>query len=140
MFTYSPLEKALEKQSKLNEGQRRKQVETLKVLKPEKSQQDLKSVEGLFLKEIRTNDIKNELDEITGWEEKIKRTNSKYEKSKHIYDFQQLKTIRSFAESSINDKTTVSEADEDQRNLLENVVEFNNKPRPKTEESKMKKK
>ena len=68
LFTYSPLEKALEKQSKLNEGQRRKQVEALKVLKPEESQQDLKSVEGLFLKEIRTNDIKNELDEIAGWE------------------------------------------------------------------------
>ena len=38
-FTYSPLGEALEKQIKAIEDQRKKQVEVLKVLQPEESQQ-----------------------------------------------------------------------------------------------------
>ena len=49
-LTYSSLGKALEKQIKTIEEQGRKQVEVLKVLNPDESQQDLKSVESLFQK------------------------------------------------------------------------------------------
>ena len=49
-FTYSPLREAFEKQIKTIKDQVRKQVEPLKVLKPEESQQDLKSLAGTFLK------------------------------------------------------------------------------------------
>ena len=83
---------------------------------------------------MRTNEIKNELDEIRGWKEEIKRNNLKYETNKHIYDFQQLKTIRSFGESIVSGKITVGEADEDQSNLLESRMEFNNKYRARTKE------
>ena len=41
-FTYSFLGKALEKQIKTTEDQRRKQFEALRLLKPEESQEDLK--------------------------------------------------------------------------------------------------
>ena len=51
-FTYSSLGKALEKQIKTIEDHGGKQVKALKVFIPEKSQQDLKSIEGLFRKEI----------------------------------------------------------------------------------------
>ena len=71
-FTYSPLGKAFEKQIKIIEDQGRKQVEALKVLKLEKSQQYLKSIEGIFPKDMRINEIKNELDEITKWEKKLR--------------------------------------------------------------------
>ena len=50
------------------EDQWRKQVELLKVLKPEERQQDLKSIVGIFSKEIRTDKIENELDEIRKWQ------------------------------------------------------------------------
>ena len=56
-FTYYPLVKASEKQIKTIEDPRRKQVEVLKVLKPEKGQQDLKSVKEVFPKKMRTNEI-----------------------------------------------------------------------------------
>ena len=48
---------------------------------------------------MRTNLIKNEIDEIKKCEEKIKRKDLKYETKKYIYDFQQYETIRSFGES-----------------------------------------
>ena len=34
---------------------------------------DIKSVEGLFPKVMRTNEIKSEIDEIKKWEEKLNR-------------------------------------------------------------------
>ena len=50
------------------EDQWRKQVELLKVLKQEERQQDLKSIVGIFSKEIRTDKIENELNEIRKWQ------------------------------------------------------------------------
>ena len=84
-FTYSPLGKAFEKQIKLIEDQRIKQVEALKGLKSEEDKQDIKSIEGIFPKDMRTNEIKNEIVEIKNSEEKIKRKDLKYEIKKiHI--------------------------------------------------------
>ena len=68
-----------------------KEENKLKLLKPEEIKQDLKSIEGLFPKELTTNEIKNELAEIIGWEEKIKRNILKYETNRRIYDLQKLK-------------------------------------------------
>ena len=72
-FSYSPLRKAFEKQTKTTEEQGKKQVEALEVLKTEKNKGDIKSVEGLFPKVMRTNEIKSEIDEIKKWEEKLNR-------------------------------------------------------------------
>ena len=62
---------------------------------------------------MRNNEIKNEIDDIKKWEEKFKQEENKYK-----YDFQQYETIRSFGESIYADKSTINEAEEDQRNLL----------------------
>ena len=81
-FTYSPLGKAFEKQRKTTKGQRIKQIESLKSLKPNgdlkalkalkpEENQELESTEGLFQRNMRTDQIKNEIDEIRKWEEKI---------------------------------------------------------------------
>ena len=48
---------------------------------------------------MRTNEIKNEIDRIEEWHEKIERKDLKCETKKYIYDFQQYETIRSFGES-----------------------------------------
>ena len=58
-FSYSPVGKALEKQIKTIEDQEIKQVEALKALKSEENKQDIKSIEGIFQKDMRTNEIKN---------------------------------------------------------------------------------
>ena len=68
-FTYFSLQKDSEKEMKTLQEQGRKQVEALKVLKQEENQQDLKSTEGLFPKEMIPIKIKDESDEISGWEE-----------------------------------------------------------------------
>ena len=64
----------------------------------------------------------------------------KYEANKYKYDFQQLETIRCFDESIFYNDISISEAEEDQSNLLlKYFTEFTNKSKPKTKEGKMKK-
>ena len=55
-----------------------KQVEPLKVLKPEENKEQIKSIEEIFSKDMRANEIKNEIYEIKIWKEKIKREDLKY--------------------------------------------------------------
>ena len=52
------------------------------------------SVEGIFPKDMRTSEIKNEVDEIKKWEKNIKRKYLKYETKKYTYDFQQYQIIK----------------------------------------------
>ena len=87
-FTYSPLSKAFEKQMKTIEDQGIKQTEALKTLKQEKNKEDIKSIEKIFPKEMKTNEIKNEIDEIKKWEEKIKAKDLIYKVNKCKYGFQ----------------------------------------------------
>ena len=54
-------------------------------------------------------------------------------------DFQQFETIRSFGDSIYIGKISIDEADMDQTNLLVNIVDFNNKSRPRSREDKDKK-
>ena len=88
---------------------------------------------------MRTNEIKNEIDEIKKWKDKIKRKDLKYETKICIYDFQQFETIKSFGDSIYTGKINRDESEMDQSNLLENMVEFNNKSRLKEKEGKAKK-
>ena len=80
-FLYSLLGKAFEKQIKtiedqwtsraLNiEDQGIKQVETLKTLKLNESKQDIKQIDRIFPKEMKTNENKNETDEIKNGKKK----------------------------------------------------------------------
>ena len=88
---------------------------------------------------MRTDEIKNEIDEIKKWEEKIERKDLKYKINKYLSDCQQFERVRSFSDSIYTSKITIDEADMDQTNLLENIATFNNKSKPKTKESKDKK-
>ena len=110
----------------------------MEFLNPEKNQK-LKSIEGLFPKEMRSNEIKNEIDEIQKWEDKIKRKDLKYETYKYIYDFQQFETIRPFGNSIYAGKISINETEMHQTNLLENLVKFNDKSRARSKEDKNKK-
>ena len=85
---------------------------------------------------MRTDEIKNEIYEIKKWEEKIKQKDLKYESGKYKYDFQQYETIRSFGEGIYFGKMYIHDAEMNQTNLLENMVKYNNKSRPKTKEGK----
>ena len=54
-FIYFLLGKAFEKHIKTNEDQVIKQVEALQALKPEGNKETIKSIAGIFPKQMRTN-------------------------------------------------------------------------------------
>ena len=63
--------------------------------------------------------------------EKIKPKDLKYKANNHIYYFQQFETIRSFGSNVYIGKISIDEAKMGGTNLLESLIEFNNKSRPK---------
>ena len=69
--------------------------------------------------------------DIRKWEEKIKRKGLKYKTNKDLYDFQKFETMRSFGDSIYSGKINIDEVEMDQTNLLESMVKFNNKSKPK---------
>ena len=63
----------------------------------------------------------------------------KFKAKKYTYSIRQYEIIRSFGESVNTRKASLVEVEEDQINLLKNLVEFNNKSRPKSKHGKDKK-
>ena len=71
-FAYSSLGKAFEKQIRTIEGQRRKQVEPLKVFKPVEHQQKPESIQGIFSEDLGSSEIiKNQRNETKKLKEQI---------------------------------------------------------------------
>ena len=60
----------------------------------------------------------------------------KYETNRQIYDFQQLDITRSFGDNIYTGNISINKAGIDKTNLLENMVDFNIKSRPKAKEGK----
>ena len=56
-----------------------------------------------------------------------------------VYDFKVFKTIKSFGDSIYNHKIGIHEANQEQADLLEYILSFNNKIKPKSDEDKNKK-
>ena len=88
---------------------------------------------------MRANEIKNEIDDIKKWEENIERKDLKYETNKHMHNFQQFETIRSFGANIFTGKISMDAGKMDQTNLLESMIKFDNESRPRKKENKDKK-
>ena len=136
-FTYSPLGKAFEKQIKTIEDKGQKQIDALESLKPK---EQTKSIEEMFLEGYDSAEIKNELNKIKEYEKKVNRDNMIYYSSKEPFDFRMFKTIRSFGDDIYSSKITINEADQEQSDLVEYILNFNNKTRPKNKDDKKKQK
>ena len=61
-----------------------KQIESLKALKPEENKKP-ESNEGIFPKDTRIDEIKNEIYEIKKWKEKIKQEGLKYKTKNYMF-------------------------------------------------------
>ena len=85
---------------------------------------------------MRNNETTNEIDEIKKWEENITRKDLKYETKKCTIKYE---TARSFADSIYARKANIINAEENHRNMFKNIVEFNDKSRPRSREGKYKK-
>ena len=61
-----------------------------------------------------------------------------YYSSKEPFDFRMFKTIRSFGDDIYSSKITINEADQEQSDLVEYILNFNNKTRLKNKDGKKK--
>ena len=59
-----------------------------------------------------------------------------YYSSKEPFDFIPFKTIRSFDENIYSGKVPINEANKEHTDLLEYILNFNNKARPKNKDDK----
>ena len=71
---------------------------------------------------------------------KVNRNDMVYYWSKEPFDFKTFKAIRSFSENIYSGKITINEADHEQADLVEYILNFNNKTRPKNKDDKKNKK
>ena len=59
-----------------------------------------------------------------------------YYSSKEPFDFNAFKTIRSFGENIYNGKITINKANQEEADLLEYIINVNNKARPRSKNDK----
>ena len=59
-----------------------------------------------------------------------------YYSSKETFDFKTFERIRSLDENIYSGKTTINEANQEQGDLLEYNLKFNNKARPRNKDNK----
>ena len=59
-----------------------------------------------------------------------------YHSSKESFDFNAFKTMRTFDEDIYNGKITINEADQEQGDLVNHTLNFNNKTRLKNNSDK----
>ena len=129
-FTYSPLGKAFEKQTKSIEDQGEKQLKAIKD----------STINKIYIPENILNDeAKKELDKSSEIEKNVNREKLVYKKNIRTYDFQNFQTIRTFARDIYNGEISLEEANADQEKLLDEIILFNKKTKPKSEIKKQEK-
>ena len=85
------------------------------------------------------DEAKKELDKISEIEKDVDREKLVYKTNIHAYDFQTFQTIRTFARDIYNGEISLEEANEDQEKLLDEIIYFNKKTKPKNERKKQEK-
>ena len=114
-FTYSPLGKAFEKQTKTIEDQRKKQVDALESLKT--SDKEVPSIKDFKPKEKLNPEIINEIKRIEEEEKKVNRNKMVYKATNKTYDFRKFKTIRAFGSEIKNNVINENMANVEQSEL-----------------------
>ena len=69
---------------------------------------------------------------------KIQQIEMIYYSRKKPFDFKRFKTIGSFRENIYSGKIAINQAKEEQADLIECILNFNNKARPKNKDNKKK--
>ena len=131
-FTYSPLGKGLEKQTKTIEDQGEKQVVALESLKD--SDKKLTPIKDFISIQILNPDINNEIKRIEELEKKVDRNKMVYKATNITYDFRKFKTMRAFGNEIRNNVIDIDTANEKQNELLEYVTKFRRGTKPNNPE------
>ena len=127
-FTYSPLGKAFEKQTKTIEEQGEKQIKAINDT----------TFKKYIPENILNDEAKKELDKISEIEKDVDREKLVYKTNINTYDFQNFQTIRTFARYIYNGDISLEEANEDQEKLLDEIVYFNKKTKKQEKEDNIK--
>ena len=90
-------------------------------------------------KSTLNNESEKEIDKIKEIENSIDKEKLIYRSNKHTYDFRNFQTIRTFGKDIYEGEITFEEADEDQPNLLNSIIDFKNKTRPQNNIKKQEK-
>ena len=133
-FNYSPLGKAFKKQIENIEDQGEKQIKAIQ------NGTNEVTIKNIITENILNDEAKKEIDKITEIEKTVDREKLLYRASEYTYSFQNFRIIRAFGRDIYNDEITLKEADEDQASLLNEIMNFRDKTKPKDEEKKKKKK
>ena len=134
-FTYSPLGKAFEKQIKTIEDQGKKQVDALNTLK---SNNQLTIEDVIPNDALNNNEAKKELDKIKEIERNVDREKLIFETNEYTYSFKNFQTIKTFGRDIYEGKITIKEADEYQKDLLVEIMNFRKTKKKKKSKKKNK--
>ena len=136
-FTYSPLGKAFEKQTKTIDDQGQKQVDALNTLK---SNNQL-TIEDAIPKNALINDeTKKELDKIKEIDENLDREKLIYETNEYIDSFKNFQTRKEFGRDIYEGKITLEKGDQYQTDLWTEIMNFRKNTKPWSQEKDKKKK
>ena len=127
-FTYSPLGKAFEKQTKTSEDQGKKQVDALTTLKT--SYKKLPSIKDFIPIENLNPQIVNEIKRIEEIEKNVDRGKMLYKSTNKTYNFRSFKTIGTFGNKIRNNVISMTTANIEQANLLNHFEDFIKKTKP----------
>ena len=127
-FTYAPLGKTFEKQTKTIEDQGKKQLDTLEYLKP--SDKELPPIKDFIPEENLNPENINEIKRIEEQEKKVNRNKMFYKTTNKTYDFRKFKTIRTFGNEIKNNVINLDMTNNEQNELLKYIDEFNSRTRP----------
>ena len=127
-FTYAPLGKTFEKQTKTIEDQGKKQLDTLESLKP--SDKELPPIKDFIPEENLNPENNNEIKRIEEQEKKVNRNKMFYKTTNKTYDFRKFKTIRTFGNEIKNNVINLDMTNNEQNELLKYIDEFNSRTRP----------
>ena len=136
-FTYSPLGKAFEKQTKTIDDQGQKQVDALNTLK---SNNQL-TIEDAIPKNALINDeTKKELDKIKEIDKNLDREKLIYETNEYIDSFKNFQTRKEFGRDIYEGKITLEKGDQYQTDLWTEIMNFRKNTKPWSQEKDKKKK
>ena len=128
-FTYSPLVKAFEKQTKTIEESGEKQIKAI----------NDSTIKKYIPENILNDEAKRELDKISEREKNVDREKLVYKTNLRTCDFQNFQTIRAFARDIYNGEISLEDANEDQEKLLDEIIYFHKKTKPKNGRKKQEK-
>ena len=106
---------------------RKKQVETLKVLKS--ITQQLTSKDAIP-ENILSKEAENELNNIKEIEKTVDSEKLFYKTNKYTYSFQNFQTVSAFGRNIYKSAITTKETENDERDLLVEILNFRKKVKP----------